>query len=226
MNSRRAFTYLNLALSLFFLWGCSESLPPRSDPANLFSVSITTEYNIVNNFGMLDVFITIKSDYDETLQDVALLDGTLMIDWNGAPEERGNIVPRRTAHIEPSQIVHAKKYDTFTQMLTLDPGDYIRLRYRWNFKTDDSTDLYKQFKYQADKGCILRPGGEGAAQYRRFSANQPFLISAQVKIFDRMATIYGAPFSIVTCVTLPGTNPGPTIPCTPIDPDNPCSALH
>jgi hypothetical protein len=151
-------------------------------PANLFAISMATEYNIVDNSGLLDIFITLKSNYEETLQDVALLEGTLMIDWTIAPEERGNIVSRRTAHFGPSQIVHAKKYDSFTRILTIDPGDSIILRYRWNFKMDDSTNLYKQFRYQSDMGCILRAGGEGAPQYRRFSANQPFLISAQVKI--------------------------------------------
>ena len=223
MKNKTIFIYLNITLSLFFLWGCAESLPPRSDPANLFTVSITTEYNIVNNFGWLDVFVTLKSNYDETLQDVALLDGTLMIDWTQDPALRGNIVPRRTAHFEPAQIVSAKKYDSFTRMLTIDPGDSIRLRYRWNFKTDDSTDLYKQFKYQPDKSCLIGGGGESAPQYRRFSANQPFQISAQVKIFDRSAMVYSAPFSVVTCAVLPKTNSGA---CKAIDPDNPCSALQ
>ena len=225
MSSKNTFIYLNLILSLFFFWGCAESLPPRSDPVNLFGISITTEYNIVNNFGMLDVFITLKSNYEETLQDVALLDGTIMIDWTIAPELRGNIVPRRTVHIEPSQIVHARKFDNFTRMLTIDPGDSIVLRYRWNFKMDDSTDLYKQLKYQADKGCVLSAGGDGPPQYRRYSPNQPFLISAQVKIFGRSATVYSVPFTVVTCVTLPGTNAGPP-KCKAIDPDNPCSSLQ
>lgn len=225
MNSKSTLIYLDLTLSLFFLWGCGESLPPRSDPANLFAISIATQYNIVNDFGMLDVLITLKSNYEETLQDVALLDGTLMIDWTIAPELRGNIVPRRTAHIEPSQIVHAKKYDSFTRILTIDPGDSIILRYRWNFKMDDSTNLYKQFRYQSDMGCIVRATGEGGPEYRRFSANQSFLISAQVKIFGRSATVYSVPFSLVTCVTLPGTNAAPP-KCKAVDPTNPCSTLQ
>ena len=223
MNNKRTLIYLNLTLCLFFLGGCGESLPPRSDPANLFTISISTEYNIVNDFGFLDVFVTLKSNYDETLQDVVLLDGTLMIDWTADPAIRGNIVPRRTAHIDPSQMVHARKYDSFTQMLTIDPGDSIILRYRWNFKTDDSTDIYKQFKYKSDTGCLVGCASSGSP-YRRFSANQPFLISAQVKIFGRSATIYAVPFSLVTCVTLPCSSGWPN--CKPIDPDNPCSVYQ
>lgn len=172
----------------------------------------------------MDVYISLKNNYEEVLQDIAALEGTLIIDWLAKPEDRGNIVPRRTARIEPSQLFHARKYDLVTRTLTIDPGDSIILHYSWNFKTDDSTNLYRQFKYQLDRSCIVLVNNYGDRGYRRVSGREPFQISAQIKLFGRSAMIYSVPVFLTMCTLYP--NFGEVGNCSKVDPDNPCSIIQ
>ena len=224
MINKSTRAYFCIALNLFLFWGCAESLPPRNDPETLFTVSIRTQYNIVNNTGVMDVYITLINRYEEVLQDVAAVEGTLIIDWLARPEDRGNIVPRRTARIELLQLSHARKFDITTRRLTIDPGDSITLRYGWDFKTDDSTNLYNQFKYQLDRSCTVFINNSQKLGYRRVSGREPFQISAQVKLFGRSAMSYSVPVLLTMCTVYPHF--GEATDCPKVDPDNPCSIIQ
>jgi hypothetical protein len=172
----------------------------------------------------MNVFITLINSYEEVLQDVAAVEGTLTIDWLARPEDRGNIVPRRTARIELSHLFHARKFDITTRTLTLDPGDSITLCYGWDFKTDDSTNLYNQFRYQVDRSCTVFVDNSHSLGYRRVSEREPFQISAQIKLFDRSAMIYSVPVFLTMCTVYP--NFGETVGCSKVNPDNPCSIIQ
>ena len=72
------------SILLFMLLGClfltcDENLPPRIDPAHIFQSNIEPLYVLTENENALEVFITLKNLYDETLDDTAFISGSVRI---------------------------------------------------------------------------------------------------------------------------------------------------
>lgn len=127
---------------------CNDSLPPYVQPADVFHATVRNispadiSYGypsiLGNDIALLPVtisspqlfFVDIVNTFDEVLQDQAVVSGTLELVDLDAPDVKATI-PITSANIAGLQ------YNSTTKILTLAPGDTLRLRCSWNYKTDD-----------------------------------------------------------------------------------------
>ncbi len=224
----KSYCAILLSVIFLFIFGCDEELPPQNNPAFLFTSSASAQYKYIpetkpsQNF--IDIYIVYKNLYDETLQDVASMKGTISIEWIAPPEERGSFNPIRTDELTFDNLFYAKNFNFTSNNIIIDPNDSIIIRYRWNLKTDDSTSLIDQVKYLADKNCsvTLTPGGFPGN--RRISVKQQFQVSAKFIIFQRGGTIVTLPSNFSSCWIAPHYGE-PTTPCEPPNPYNPCNSI-
>jgi hypothetical protein len=143
---------LFLFCSTFFgLWGCNESLPLYTPPENVLSAEIiplnpptdTVRYTMLDNNNPNLIRVTLNSpfhgyeiaivnNYEETIQDYMEIEGNIVLAWSDKPELRTIISMTNTSFYDGD-------YDPVTGLLTINPGDTVRLRVYWNFKlsTDD-----------------------------------------------------------------------------------------
>lgn len=127
---------------------CDDSLPPYTLPANVFRSYVRNvspaEVSYVHGFVNSGVpsrlssisppqvfFIDIVNTFDEVLQDQAEVSGTLELVDDDMPDVKATI-PISVANLTGPQ------YNPTTNILTLSPGDTLRLRCSWGYKTDDS----------------------------------------------------------------------------------------
>ncbi len=219
-SNRSALCFL---LSVILL-GCDEELPPQNNPTNLFTSIISEQYQYNSTArptqSSIDIYIVYKNLYDETLNDFASMKGTITIEWIVPPEERGAIVTTRTDKLTFDNLFIANKYDFVSNRLAIDPKDSIVLRYRWNMKTDDSTNIMTQVKYSVDRSCLVSVCG-GDVGYRSVSARQQFRVSATFGIFQRGGTVVTSPSDFFSCWI--ASHCGEISPCDQPNPSNPCN---
>lgn len=213
-------------VSLSFV-GCDEELPPQSNPKDLFISTVSSQYQYVSDArptqSSLDLYIVYKNLYEETLEDFASLKGTIKIEWTVSPEERGAIIPYRTDVLTVDNLFQAEGYNFANNRLSIDPGDSIILRYRWNLKTDDSTNLMSQVKYTVDNSCTVNANPQGDPGNRFVSAKQPFRVTASFTIFQRGGAVVTSPQQFSSCWIAP--HYGELSPCNQPNPSNPCSVI-
>jgi hypothetical protein len=206
---------------------CDEELPPQNNPENLFISSASSQYQYVSDSkptqSSIDIYVVYKNFYDETLDDFASLKGTIKVEWLAAPEERGAIIPYRTDQLTIDNLFHANGYNFSTNRLSIDPNDSIILRYRWNLKTDDSTNLMSQVKYAVDRDCIVNANSQNDPGFRFVSAKQQFRVTASFTIFQRGGTVVTSPQQFSSCWIAP--HYGERSPCNQPNPFNPCSVI-
>lgn len=217
---------LLLPLFLFFLNACDEELPPQNNPLDLFVASSSSQYRYVPETrptqSSIDIFIVYKNLYDETLDDAVSMKGTIRIEWLVPPEERGSVTPVRTDQLTMDNLFYAAGYNFENNRLSINPGDSIILRYRWDLKTDDSTSLLGQVKYSFDRSCVISVCG-GDIGYRGISTRQQFSISSTFTVFQRSGVITMKPFNFSACWIQPHC--GERTPCDQPNPENPCNVL-
>ncbi|MFA5833483.1 MAG: hypothetical protein WDA22_08400 [Bacteroidota bacterium] len=220
------FFLLLCSLPLLFA-ACDEELPPQNNPLNLFTSSVSSQYQYNSDSkptqSSIDIFIVYKNYYDETLFDFASMKGTIKIEWLVAPEERGAIIPYRTDELTMDNLFHANGYNFATNKLSIDPNDSIILRYRWNLKTDDSTSLISQVKYVVDRDCQINANPQNDIGMRFVSARQQFQVSASFTIFQRGGVVSTSPQQFTSCWIAPHF--GERSPCNQPNPFNPCSVI-
>ncbi len=216
-----------LLLLSFTMFGCDEELPPQSNPKELFISSVSSQYQYASDArptrSSIDVYIVYKNFYEETLEDFASLKGTIKIEWVVSPEERGAIIPYRTDVLTVDNLFQAAGYNFSTNRLSIDPGDSVILRYRWDLKTDDSTNLMSQVKYSVDNGCSVNANPQGDPGNRFVSAKQPFRVTASFTIFQRGGVVVTSPQQFSSCWIAP--HYGERSPCNQPNPSNPCSVI-
>ena len=194
---QRFYAVTKYALISLTLLCCDEELPPRGDPDNLITSKLVAQYNgAPNNTSILsngyDFYVTIKNNYDETLQGYGLFGGGLEIIW----EENPNY--RKTVHFDKSMIMDTRryKYDPVENIVTMDPGDELTFFYRWDFVTDDGDTLpWKHFTMTRDDQCpIFRwiphakyPSG---FTFPRWYSKNTFQIRASIKVFREFSVSY------------------------------------
>ncbi|MFZ4621365.1 MAG: hypothetical protein ACOYNS_12465 [Bacteroidota bacterium] len=216
-----------IVLSSFLSTGCDEELPPQNDPRDLFFSTAFTQYKYASDArptqSSVDIFIVYKNYFDETIEDFASLKGTIRIEWLVPPADRGAVVPFRTDELTIGNLFQADGYNFVTNRLTIDPKDSIILRYRWDLKTDDSTNLLTQVKYSLDQDCTVKANPQGDAGFRAVSAKQLFRVTAVFSIFQRGGTVITSPQQFSSCWISPHF--GETSPCNQPNPLNPCSVI-
>jgi len=223
---KQNFLAIILILSAIFL-GCDEELPPQDNPTDLFISQASLQYQYVPDSrptqSSIDIYIVYKNFFDESLDDFASMKGSIKIEWLAPPEERGAIDPKRTDVLTFDNLFYAKKYNFASNRIIVDPNDSIILRYRWNLKTDDSTNIMSQAKYSIDRDCTVRANPQNDVGFRAISAKQQFRISATFSIFQRGGVIITAPDEFSSCWIAP--HYGELSPCNQPNPLNPCSII-
>lgn len=215
-----------IASSLLLL-GCDEELPPQNNPTDLFTSQTSAQYQYVPDTrptqSSIDIYIVYKNFYDETLDDFASMRGTIKIEWLAPPEERGAIIPTRTDQLTFDNLFYASGYNFSSNRLSVDPNDSIVLRYRWNLKTDDSTNLIAQVKYSLDRDCGVSVNSQDDPGFRAVSSKQQFRVTATFSIFQRGGTVITTPQEFTSCWIAPHF--GERTPCNQPNPYNPCSVI-
>jgi hypothetical protein len=218
-----------LVLSLFLiLSGCEETLPFRNDPTNSLIASVRKLY-VYNTpiENSLYIFLVVKNNYDETIESKAVIDGTLRIKWRPPADYTVGFVDEKNVKLTLKDI-QTGNYNEKTGLLLIGPNDSLVLMYRWDFVTDDKTDMLLKFGYFIDKNCFVVRYPNRGQYYRQISEKQVFEVTANVKLFTQTAILYAEPYVVNQCfvshdfgVWNPQFNP-----CVPIDPENPCSVLQ
>lgn len=185
--------------------GCNENLPSRENVMDLVSMKIHSKYYVVPNSelngdaGKLQFFVSMKNNMDETLEDIARLDGTMAITWIPPIGEEGNYTNTRTVPLTSSNLFYSKNYNPVTRKLILEPNDSVVLSFIWNLKTDDSTNLFLHMTEVTEPSCIVYRDGSPPGN-RRFTSRQKFTVAASVKIFDRLVVLHAQPVTVSYCI--------------------------
>lgn len=192
-----------IAAASVLLSRCNEPYPSRKDPTEVFKASLTGNYVLTASENAVKIHLTIVNDYDETFQARAALRGTVQIVLTRNPSSR------KTASLGPSNLTNARNYDSNSGVLTIDPGDSIRLSYTWDFRDDNGNDLRSIFSYVIDPECA----------FRRIAYEEVFLLKGELTVFDRLPAVQ-APFKdFALCYATNWVNPRD---CPPILTDKPC----
>ena len=166
---------------------CNDSLPPYIQPANVFrsyvrnisptAISYSYASDLGNDISLLHVtisppqsfFIDIVNTFDEVLQDQPEVSGALELIDIDMPEVKATI-PITVANLSGPQ------YNTTTNILTLSPGDTLRLRCSWDYKTDDG-------KWAFEKAFIVEYVSNEGGRTLVTHAPMNFSATARTKLF-------------------------------------------
>jgi hypothetical protein len=227
-NVNKYFLLLLSSCSVLALCGCEETLPLRNDPTNFFTTSLRAlyVYNTPREHSFY-IYLVVKNSYDETLEAKAAIDGTLRIKWQPPADFTGKFVNEKNVKLSLKDI-QTGNYNEKTGTLLFNPGDSLVLMYRWDFTTDDNTDLLNTFQYFLDRGCYVKAYPSGYKGFRKISEKESLEIIGNVKIFAQTAILYAKPLQVNQCFVSHdfGQWDPKFEPCIPIDPSNPCSALQ
>jgi hypothetical protein len=203
-SHEKYFVRMSVALLSLIVGSCSESLPPYQDPADVFQGKVAGQYVLTVQDNSVKVYVTVKNIYDETFQASAILRGSLEITLARRPEIR------KTVSLFPSQIIEGH-YNSGTGILTIDPGETIRLGYSWNFIDNSGTDLRKEiFTLVDDPTCSLR----------RIAYDETFSLKGEVTIFEKTAPVRFGPTMFTFCYITNWVN---SKFCPPPQTDVPCN---
>ena len=218
---------MTVVLFFFAGGGCSETLPPRENLSDQITARLSSKYYVVPNStvsgdaGMLQFFITLKNELDETLEDVARFNGTMDVTWLPPKDNAPHITLTRSFTLTSDNIIRSTPYDPVTRRLTLPPGDSITLRVVRNMKTNDSSYLLMYMNTASDSSCMVYH--QGGVWNRRITGRQRFLVTASVRMFDRLAVL--RPVSVTVSHCLKGLDRGEVHrnwPCADLDKVDPC----
>lgn len=189
-----------LILSSLSLYSCNESLPSYTEPKDFLTGSIRSigqtevqySHADVNDISKTSVsifsppqvfFIDIINTFDETIQDQPEISGTMVLICDA--------VPNANATINLSQSnISTFQYNPVTKLLTLDPGDTLRLRVSWSYKTDDG-------KWGFQKADVESETVDGSGRFMT-RAHKPIIytVTAKVKLFKQVGPLTAKPVEI------------------------------
>lgn len=162
---------------------CKEPLPSYKDPTEVFSGMVRPTYLLSPTQNHLGVQLVIVNDYDETFEGRTLFEGSIEIALSRKPEVK------KTFFLSASNLVQGK-YNAGSRVLTLDPGDSVRVGVVWNYVDDRGVDLrQEEFVYRTDPACTLR----------RIAQEETFAISGKLKLYDRTEEIRFGPVTFTMC---------------------------
>jgi len=198
VRSLRRKILLRIAITVgFLILSCREALPPYQTPQNVLAGELAGLYVLSASDNSLKVFLTVRNEFDETLEGPAKLTGKIEIVLLRDPRIR------KTAVLGPSNVLQAKGYNRQTGVLSLDPQDSIRLGYSWNLVDDNGIDLRTDvFSYLPDPTCP-----DTLPETRRIALGEKFLISGELLVFDQTGQVVPASREFVLCYVSNWVNP-------------------
>lgn len=138
----------------------------RGNDINVDAVTITSSAQTF--------FIDIVSTFDETLQDVPDISGAVVV----TSEEISGV----TATI-PLTITNLKgtQYNPTTKILTLNPGDTLKMSCTWRYKSDDGKWVFSKADVAGDSEVSPIPPMRGS--FERTHVPMNFSVTGRVKLF-------------------------------------------
>jgi len=131
--------------------GCDESLPPRDNPNIIFKGDITGSYIYSDRENDCRFLIDVMNIYDETIQDTALVRGTIEVTL------KRDVQYHKTFHLTLQNFLGPFVYDTLRNLFTIDPGKKATFSAVWNFIDDNGVDLTTAlFTFITDPTCPQR----------------------------------------------------------------------
>jgi hypothetical protein len=150
------------------------------------------------------VYVTVKNVFDETFQAPMALRGNLEISVARKPEIR------KTTTLLASDILEARGYSSATGILTMDPGDSMRLGYSWNFIDDSGFDIRRG---------VLQMIVDSLCKVRCISLEETLILKGEIKVYERTAPVKFGPTAFTFCYVTNWVN---TRECSPVFPDSLC----
>jgi hypothetical protein len=189
---------------------CNEELPARVEPSDILSGNIQGEY-LFNPFeNVMLVTMTVRNDYEETLDGIALFNGKIKI----AVARDTSL--HKTFDINASNVtfLRVKRWNPLTRQLTLDPHDTIKIAVKWNWVTDDGRDLTRSyFQYSPHPDC---------KDYRLKADSVTFDLYGELKLFDKTNLLIVPGSRFLVCHVI---GPYNVQGCPPVRADIPCFVL-
>jgi hypothetical protein len=206
---------------MFF--GCQELLPPREDLSGLFTLSISSAFHRENGQNYVRIYVMVKNKTDETIQERADFQGTVEVTWvPDADVGFPGVDTKRTMHFDGRNLFRAPGFNAPTGILTLNPNDSIVFYLTWNMRSNDSTYLPKYWGSISDNECnVLYYNDE--VGLRRISKRQHFSVSANLKLFDKLAMLFSDQIELSQCYV--AAYRAETVPCTNINIVDPCKIV-
>ena len=198
---------LAVLLSIAFS-ACDETLSDRNDPRNQLTSSLSWHYSYTQKENAYSILLIVRNNSDETMQGVAVIDGTIQIDWLLPPELTGDFLKQRTDRLDVRNIKGARQFEPSTGKLTLAPGDSITIFYNWDLRLDDSTSLldipaFKVGRKQDDYKYSRSYCFDNQSSPRWFYARQTYHIQASVQLFNQTGVIYPPEMTFSSCYIFP-----------------------
>jgi hypothetical protein len=188
---------LSVALVLALSLSCNESLPPYDIPTTLFTGTIRPIF--VQRGSHLWVILTVQNTFDETLQDVPSLKGSLEIVLARDPSIHKTVtLDSRNLLYHFNALLGYPSYANVPNLaggvLTINPRDSVCFFYDWTFTSDDSVYLpTKVFHMHEDP---VYPGN--------FIADpEIFILRGYVQVFTKTGLVTFNPVNYVLNFYLP-----------------------
>ena len=192
---------------LGILMSCEEALPTYQDPNSVLKGSVRGRYVLSNTANVVRFDFLVVNTFDETFQDKGILKGEIVITL------RRNPSVHKTMSLGPWDLVIGK-YEPSTQMLTMDPGDTVRLTVSWDYTDDQLKDLRDSlFIYVTDPGCSVR----------KIALEELFELEGSLTVFQRAGSITAGPVEFGLCHVDRWVPPQI---CTSILPEEACDVLN
>lgn len=192
-------------LPVLLLLSCNEPFPPYNDPRDVFIGRIEGLYVLTLNDNSMKVYIDLVNKYDETLEENVAIDGSVEIGFLRDP------LRKKTFSLSLGSLISNGRYNAARNTLRIDPGDTVRFATSWNFVDNNGYDLRASaFQYYIDDACS-----------QRCVANEEvFILSGQVKVFDKVPAITVGPVHFSVCYVKDYVAPAN---CPPVITSIPCS---
>ena len=177
---------------------CDDSLPVYEAPTDFLRVNIQNlsppevSYTYIengNDISLLNVIVTsaaqsfsinVVNTFDETLQDVPDVSGELEISSLDLPSLKATI-PVTVTNLSGSQ------YNAATKILTLDPGDTLKMRCTWRYKTDDGKWAFEKADV-ASESEIDPDNPPYRGSFERTHVPMNFSMTAHIRLFPATNT--------------------------------------
>jgi hypothetical protein len=218
-----------ICVTALLLTSCNEQLPVREDLTGLLTTTVSSGFYRASGQNYFRFFITVKNRTDETIEERTAFNGTVEVTWLPKTDaESPGVNTKRTLKISSgsNNIFRAAGYDPATALLRLNPNDSIVFYVTWNMRSNDSSYLPTYWGSISDNQCgVMYYNRESGS--RRISKRQKFMVSASIKLFDKLAILYSAPTMVSQCYVASywfETN-SPQNPCTNINGVDPCSVI-
>lgn len=202
--------------------GCSESLPFVADPNNILASDVTPRLIVDDNYVSYYEFdVMLVNTYDEVLQAEAKINGVMEIEWKDSPI---TIKSLKSIPITSEHIIKAAQYDPETNILTLEQGDTLTFRVRWDVTLNDGSDLFNFFDY-VFSSCQVRFFRFDDPGNAKVTKPQTIKTKTTIQLFNKRATVQVIKDFQLCFINKFYSNYNRQVPCLKGAINNPCGLI-